>query len=178
MELSIAAQFPKVSNLKQLMLHKSQGSSSPCLGHLDLQLGTWVADPPSPLTVCPTETLQPLQKHICTAYYAVLSHARNNGRRSVPMIVSGTTGTHFWLNSRVEYQFSLRVRNNEWMSESLFWVPILAADGPYWVPIPGKVGSLFLSMEVLISFGNSAVGRILPQCVFSTCNRDNWIRQE
>ena len=52
------------------------------------------------------------------------------------------------------------------MSESLFWVPILAADGPYWVPIPGKVGSLFLSMEVLISFGNSAVGRILPQCVF------------
>ena len=58
------------------------------------------------------------------------------------MIVSGTTGTHFWLNSRVEYQFSLRVRNNEWMSESLFWVPILAADGPYWVPISLKVRSL------------------------------------
>ena len=37
-----------------------------------------------------------------------------------------------------------------------FWVPILAAEGPYRVPISGKVGSLFLSMEVPISLGNSA----------------------
>ena len=43
--------------------------------------------------------------------------------------------------------------------KSLFWVPILAAGGPYftksWVPI----GSLFQSLGVLISFGDSAGAR-------------------
>ena len=38
----------------------------------------------------------------------------------------------------------------------LFWVPILAAGSPYWVLISQKVGSLFQSLVVLISFGNSA----------------------
>ena len=41
--------------------------------------------------------------------------------------------------------------------KSLFWVPILAAGGPYWVLISQKVGSLFQSLGVLISFGNSAI---------------------
>ena len=39
--------------------------------------------------------------------------------------------------------------------KSLFWVPILAAGGPYWVPILQKVGSLFQNLDVPISFRNS-----------------------
>ena len=41
--------------------------------------------------------------------------------------------------------------------KSLFWVPILAAGGPYWVLISQKVGSLFQSMGVLISLADSNV---------------------
>ena len=40
--------------------------------------------------------------------------------------------------------------------ELLVWVPYLAAEGPYWVPISPKVGSLFQSLGVPISFGDSA----------------------
>ena len=43
----------------------------------------------------------------------------------------------------------------------IFWVPDLAAGGPYWVLISLKVGSLFrslfLSLKVPVSFGNSAM---------------------
>ena len=39
--------------------------------------------------------------------------------------------------------------------KSLFWVPILAAGGPYWVPISQKAGSLFQSLGVPISLGGS-----------------------
>ena len=41
--------------------------------------------------------------------------------------------------------------------KSLFWVPILAAGGPYWVPISQKAGSLFQSLGVPISSGDSAL---------------------
>ena len=65
----------------------------------------------------------------------------------------------FWLHSCKEYQFSLHVHNNEKMAKfdfylcfhfkfhnSSFRVPILAAEGPYWVPIsklggPYKIGT-------------------------------------
>ena len=45
---------------------------------------------------------------------------------------------------------------------SLVWVPILTAGGPYWVPISQKVGSLpigslFQSLEIPISFGDSEI---------------------
>ena len=39
--------------------------------------------------------------------------------------------------------------------KSLFRVPTLAAGGPYWVLISQKVGSLFQSLGVLITFGDS-----------------------
>ena len=42
--------------------------------------------------------------------------------------------------------------------KSLFWVPILAAGGPHWVPISQKVRSLFQNLGVPISFGDSGVG--------------------
>ena len=47
--------------------------------------------------------------------------------------------------------------------KSLFWVPILAAGGPYWVPISQIFGSLYQSMEVPISFGDSAIHRTLHE---------------
>ena len=54
-----------------------------------------------------------------------------------------------------EFYLCLRVR----FHKLSFWVPILAAEGPYfiksWVPISLKVRSLFLSLEVPKSFRNS-----------------------
>ena len=47
--------------------------------------------------------------------------------------------------------------------KSLFWVPILAAGGLYWVPISQIFGSLYQSMEVPISFGDSAIHRTLHE---------------
>ena len=46
--------------------------------------------------------------------------------------------------------------------KSLFWVPILAAGGPYWVLISQKVGSLFQSLGVLISLGHSVSDGLVP----------------
>ena len=48
--------------------------------------------------------------------------------------------------------------------KSLFWVPILAAGGPYWVPISQKVGSLFQSLGVPISFGDSENAILNAEC--------------
>ena len=54
-----------------------------------------------------------------------------------------------------KFYLCLRVR----FHKLSFWVPILAAEGPYfikcWVPISSQVGSLFLSLEVPKSFRNS-----------------------
>ena len=46
--------------------------------------------------------------------------------------------------------------------KSLFWVPILAAGGPYWVPISQKVGSLFQSLGVPISLCDSENAKKVP----------------
>ena len=43
--------------------------------------------------------------------------------------------------------------------KSLFWVPILAAGGPYWVPISQKN----LSLGVPISFRDSAIAQASPK---------------
>ena len=53
----------------------------------------------------------------------------------------GSLFSVFWLHSREE---CLCVK----FHKSLFWVPILDAGGPYWVPISQKVGSLFQSLGV------------------------------
>ena len=53
-----------------------------------------------------------------------------------------------------DFYLCLRVK----FHKSLFWVPILAAGGPYWVPISQKNGSLSQSLGVPISFGVSALG--------------------
>ena len=52
-----------------------------------------------------------------------------------------------------DFYLCLRVK----FHKSLFWVPILAAGGPYWVPISQKAGSLFQSLGVPISSGDSAL---------------------
>ena len=46
----------------------------------------------------------------------------------------------FWgtLLTNLDFYLCLRVKCHK----SLFWVPILAAGGPYWVPISQKDGSL------------------------------------
>ena len=44
--------------------------------------------------------------------------------------------------------------------KSLFWVPILAAGGPYWVPISPKNGSISQSLGVPISYTVSVKGSL------------------
>ena len=52
-------------------------------------------------------------------------------------VFAGTgSGLHCW--QILIFFLCLRVK----FHKSLFWVPILAAGGPYWVPISQKVGSL------------------------------------
>ena len=45
-----------------------------------------------------------------------------------------------------------------------FWVPILAAEGPYFIKSWAPIGSLFLSLEVPISFRNSGSPKTLDKC--------------
>ena len=67
-------------------------------------------------------------------------------------VFAGTgSGLHCW--QILIFFLCLRVK----FHKSLFWVPILAAGGPYWVLISQKVGSLFQSMGVLISLADSNV---------------------
>ena len=47
--------------------------------------------------------------------------------------------SHFTLLAIFDFFLCLRIK----FHKSLLWVPILAAGGPYWVPISQKVGSLF-----------------------------------
>ena len=61
------------------------------------------------------------------------------------------SGLHCW---QILIFLCLRVK----FHKALFWVPILDAGGPYWVPISQRVGSLFQSFGVPISFWNSATG--------------------
>ena len=64
-----------------------------------------------------------------------------------------------------DFYLCLRVK----FHKSLFWVPILAAGGPYftkkWVPI----GSLSQSLGVLISLGVSAYGLMIPKWPLLCC---------
>ena len=57
-----------------------------------------------------------------------------------------------------DFYLCLRVK----FHKSSFWVFILAAWGPFWVPISQKVRSLFQSLGVPISFGHS--GYVLVSC--------------
>ena len=67
-------------------------------------------------------------------------------------VFAGTgSGLHCW--QILIFFLCLRVK----FHKSLFWVPILAAGGPYWVPISQKAGSLFQSLGVPISSGDSAL---------------------
>ena len=60
------------------------------------------------------------------------------------------------LLTNFDFYLCLRVK----FHKSLVWVPILAAGGPYWVPISPKklvpIGSVFQSLGVPICFRHSA----------------------
>ena len=58
--------------------------------------------------------------------------------------------------------FDFYLRLNVQFHKLLFWVPILAAGGPYWVPISQKVGSLFQSLGVPISLCDSENAKKVP----------------
>ena len=53
--------------------------------------------------------------------------------------------------------------------KSLFWVPILAAGGPYWVPI-----SYYTKSWVPISFGDSAKATPLLDNIGQYCLAVEW----
>ena len=78
-----------------------------------------------------------------------------------------------------DFYLCLRVK----FHKSLFWVPILAAGGPYWVPISQKNGSLSQSLGVPISFGVSALGlhekNLGPHSMWEQCLSHGvnfWVR--
>ena len=64
--------------------------------------------------------------------------------------------SHVTLLANFDFFLCLRVK----FHKLLFWVPIFAAGSPYWIPISQKVGSLFLSLGVPISLGDSVAGEI------------------